>query len=104
MGARMARGPDGYAPFDGSRARIEFRFRSGKRSHQLAGASRDRRSPVSTSPPTVAFTIDLEPDCPPFLRGYRGIEHGLPRLLDMLRDVGVPATFFTTGEVARRYP
>jgi peptidoglycan/xylan/chitin deacetylase (PgdA/CDA1 family) len=56
------------------------------------------------SRPTVAFTVDLEPDCPPFLTGFRGIEHGLPALLDMLSSVGVPATFFTTGEVAKRYP
>jgi peptidoglycan-N-acetylglucosamine deacetylase len=55
-------------------------------------------------PQTVAFTVDLEPDCPPFLRGYRGVEHGLPALLDLLRDLGVPATFFTTGDVATRYP
>jgi peptidoglycan-N-acetylglucosamine deacetylase len=54
--------------------------------------------------PTVAFTVDLEPDCPPFLEGYRGIEHGLPRLLDLLGELGVPATFFTTGDVAARYP
>lgn len=57
-----------------------------------------------TSRPTVAFTVDLEPDCPPFLSGFRGVEHGLPSLLDMLAEVGVPTTFFTTGEVARRYP
>jgi len=57
-----------------------------------------------TSRPTVAFTVDLEPDCPPFLTGFRGVEQGLPSLLDMLADVGVPTTFFTTGEVARRYP
>jgi peptidoglycan/xylan/chitin deacetylase (PgdA/CDA1 family) len=57
-----------------------------------------------TTTQTVAFTVDLEPDCPPFLRGHRGIEHGLPALLDLLRDVGVPATFFTTGDVAQRYP
>jgi peptidoglycan/xylan/chitin deacetylase (PgdA/CDA1 family) len=54
--------------------------------------------------PTVAFTVDLEPDCPPFLKGFRGVEHGLPALLDALRALGVPATFFTTGEVARKYP
>jgi peptidoglycan/xylan/chitin deacetylase (PgdA/CDA1 family) len=59
---------------------------------------------MSTAPTTVAFTIDLEPDCPPFLRGYRGIEHGLPALLDVLRQLNVPATFFTTGEVAERFP
>lgn len=54
--------------------------------------------------PVVAFTVDLEPDCPPFLQGFRGVEHGLPALLDMLAALGVPATFFTTGEVASRYP
>lgn len=56
------------------------------------------------SAPTVAFTIDLEPDCPPFLSGYRGVEHGLPALLELLADLRVPATFFTTGDVASRYP
>ena len=52
----------------------------------------------------ASFTCDLEPDCPPFLEGFRGVEHGLPRLLDVLRDLGIRATFFTTGEVASRYP
>jgi peptidoglycan-N-acetylglucosamine deacetylase len=54
--------------------------------------------------PVVAFTVDLEPDCPPFLEGFRGVEQGLPKLLDVLARIGVPATFFTTGDVARRYP
>lgn len=53
----------------------------------------------------VCFTIDLEPDCPPYLWDtFRGVEHGLPRLLDMLAAEDVPSTFFTTGDVARRYP
>jgi peptidoglycan-N-acetylglucosamine deacetylase len=52
----------------------------------------------------AAFTVDLEPDCPPFLRGFRGVEQGLPRLLDVLACRNVRATFFTTGDVARRYP
>jgi peptidoglycan/xylan/chitin deacetylase (PgdA/CDA1 family) len=52
----------------------------------------------------VAFTVDLEPDCPPFLHGFRGIEQGTPALLDLLASEGLPATFFTTGEVATRYP
>lgn len=52
----------------------------------------------------VVISIDFEHDCPPFLTGYRGIEHGAPRLLDLLADKQVPATFFTTGDVARRYP
>ncbi len=53
---------------------------------------------------TVSFTVDLEPDCPPFLSGFRGVEHGLPKLLDLLDQLDVRATFFTTGEVAERYP
>jgi peptidoglycan/xylan/chitin deacetylase (PgdA/CDA1 family) len=59
---------------------------------------------MSATPPAVAFTIDLEPDCPPFLQGYRGIEEGLPALLELLRELDVPATFFTTGDVAARFP
>jgi peptidoglycan/xylan/chitin deacetylase (PgdA/CDA1 family) len=55
-------------------------------------------------PPVVAFTVDLEPDCPPFLQGFRGMEQGAPALLELLADEGVPATFFTTGDVANRYP
>ena len=54
--------------------------------------------------PTVAFTVDVEPDCPPYLAGFRGIEHGMPALLDLLAEESVPATCFTTGDVARRYP
>lgn len=52
----------------------------------------------------VYFTVDVEPDCPPYLTSWRGIEEGLPRLVEMLREERVPATFFTTGEVARRFP
>lgn len=52
----------------------------------------------------ASFTCDLEPDCPPFLQGFRGVEHGLPRLLALLDGLGIRGTFFTTGEVAQRYP
>lgn len=52
----------------------------------------------------VAITIDLEHDCPPFLTTYRGVEEGVPRLLELFADEAVPATFFCTGDVARRYP
>ena len=50
------------------------------------------------------FTVDVEQDCPPYMSSWRGIEEGLPRLLQMLREEQVLGTFFTTGEVARRYP
>jgi peptidoglycan-N-acetylglucosamine deacetylase len=53
---------------------------------------------------TACFTVDVEPDCPPHLTGFRGIEEGMPRLLAMLAEERVPATFFTAGNVAERYP
>jgi peptidoglycan/xylan/chitin deacetylase (PgdA/CDA1 family) len=52
----------------------------------------------------VAITIDLEHDCPPFLTSYRGVTQGMPRLLELLAKEGVPATFFCTGDVARKHP
>jgi len=52
----------------------------------------------------VCFTVDVEPDCPPFLTGYRGIATGLPLLLELLDELRVPSTFFTTGEIAQRFP
>jgi peptidoglycan-N-acetylglucosamine deacetylase len=52
----------------------------------------------------ASFTCDLEPDCPPYLKGFRGVEEGLPKLLALLETRGVRATFFTTGEVAQKYP
>jgi peptidoglycan-N-acetylglucosamine deacetylase len=52
----------------------------------------------------ASFTCDLEPDCPPYLRGFRGVEEGLPKLLGLLSGLGVRGTFFTTGEVALKYP
>lgn len=55
-------------------------------------------------PLRVVLTIDLEHDCPPYLSGYRGMEEGAPRFLDLLRREGVSATCFATGDVARRYP
>ncbi len=53
----------------------------------------------------VSITVDFEPDCPPYLSStFRGIEQGAPALLDLFADTGVHATYFTTGEVAERYP
>ncbi|TAN39861.1 MAG: polysaccharide deacetylase, partial [Nitrospirae bacterium] len=50
------------------------------------------------------FTVDVEQDCPPFRSSFRGIEHGLPKLVEILKQKKIPATFFVTGDVARRYP
>ncbi len=53
----------------------------------------------------VSLGIDVEPDCPPYLATqYRGIESGLPRILDALDSVDVTVTCFCTGGVAERYP
>lgn len=62
---------------------------------------------VASSPvrrPEIYLTVDVEPDCPPYLWTWRGIEDGMPRLLGVLDEMGVPATFFVTGAVAERYP
>jgi len=52
----------------------------------------------------VCLTIDLEPDCPPYLNTFRGIETGVNDLLDLFASAGIATTFFTTGTVARYYP
>jgi len=53
----------------------------------------------------VSITVDFEPDCPPYLSStFRGIEEGAPALLALFKELGVRATYFTTGEVAARYP
>src|SRR3990167_5862621 len=52
----------------------------------------------------VYLTIDVEQDCPPYLKGYRGIEEGLPRVLNLLKEEKTPATFFVTGEIAKHFP
>jgi peptidoglycan/xylan/chitin deacetylase (PgdA/CDA1 family) len=53
----------------------------------------------------VSITVDFEPDCPPYLSStFRGIEEGAPALLALFAELAVPVTYFTTGEVAARYP
>lgn len=52
----------------------------------------------------VAITVDVEQDCPPFKNTERGITEGMPRLLGLLEEKNIKATFFTTGIVAERHP
>ena len=53
----------------------------------------------------VCITVDFEPDCPPYLSTtFRGIEQGAPALLALFAERDIRATYFTTGEVAERYP
>lgn len=54
---------------------------------------------------TDAFiTVDVEQDCPPYLATYRGVEQGLDKIVTILADHDVKATFFVTGAVARQFP
>ncbi len=55
-------------------------------------------------PKKVCLSIDMEPDCPPFLNTFRGIEEGTDPFLKLLDQENIKATFFTTGQVARKYP
>ncbi|WP_297464904.1 polysaccharide deacetylase family protein [Thermococcus sp.] len=52
----------------------------------------------------VSITFDVEHDCPPYLTTTRGMEDGLPGLLDLMEEKRVRATFFFTAEMARRFP
>jgi peptidoglycan/xylan/chitin deacetylase (PgdA/CDA1 family) len=52
----------------------------------------------------VCWTVDVEHDCPPFLTTFRGIEEGMPRLLELFEQEQVQGTFFITGDIARRFP
>ncbi len=54
--------------------------------------------------PDVLLTVDVEPDCPPYLDGWRGVTKGLPWLIEALEQEGVRGTFFVTGQTAERYP
>lgn len=58
----------------------------------------------SADPFDVCITVDLEPDCPPYLWTWRGLEEGAPALLALLAEEGVRATYFTTGDTAQKYP
>lgn len=55
-------------------------------------------------PLRVALTVDMEPDCPPFLWTWRGVTEGAPRLLDLFAREAIPVTWFTTGDTARLHP
>ena len=52
----------------------------------------------------ICLTVDLEPDCPPWLMTWRGVDEGLGPLLELLERHQVEATFFTTGRLAENRP
>jgi peptidoglycan/xylan/chitin deacetylase (PgdA/CDA1 family) len=59
---------------------------------------------AASDPIDVCLTVDMEPDCPPYLWTWRGMEEGAPRLLDLFAQEGVKATCFITGDSARHSP
>lgn len=61
-------------------------------------------TPAQAAPRVAYFTVDAEPDCPPFLWTWRGMREGMPRLLSLLEEEGIKATFFTTGASALECP
>jgi len=52
----------------------------------------------------ITITVDVEEDCPPMLTSTRGMEEGMPKLLQLFKKEGIKATFFVTGMMAERYP
>jgi len=52
----------------------------------------------------ITITVDVEEDCPPMLTSTRGMEEGLPKLLDLFKKERIRATFFVTGMMAEQYP
>lgn len=53
---------------------------------------------------SIALTIDVEQDVPPYLNTWQGIKKGLPALLDLLSKHDICATFFVTGQAAEKFP
>ncbi|NPV53146.1 MAG: polysaccharide deacetylase family protein [Firmicutes bacterium] len=53
---------------------------------------------------TVVFGFDVETDLGSWTPFYDGVEKGTPKLLELLGDADVKATFFFTGEAASKFP
>jgi peptidoglycan/xylan/chitin deacetylase (PgdA/CDA1 family) len=52
----------------------------------------------------IALTFDIERDLPTTLDTYSGLKIGLLKILRLLENYNLNATFFCTGNVAQRYP
>ncbi len=53
---------------------------------------------------TVVLGFDMETDIGSWSPYYEGLQHGTPKLVDLLERTGTTATFFFTGEAARLHP
>ena len=52
----------------------------------------------------ISLTFDIERDIPNFLDTYYGIEEGLIKILKLLDQFNIKATFFCTGKVVEEFP
>jgi peptidoglycan/xylan/chitin deacetylase (PgdA/CDA1 family) len=52
----------------------------------------------------VILTFDVEQDCPPFASSTKGMEEGLPLVIDLIEEYGISGTFFFTGRMAENFP
>ena len=52
----------------------------------------------------IALTFDIERDIPHFSDTYFGLKIGLLKILNLLDDFNIKATFFCTGNVAEHHP
>jgi hypothetical protein len=52
----------------------------------------------------VVLGFDMETDIGSWTPFYEGVQHGTPAILDVLARHGITATFYFTGEAARRNP
>ena len=71
----------------------------------IVGSSPTRTTLLALPLRRICITVDFEPDCPPYLSTtFRGITEGAPKLLALFGELGVRATYFSTSDVAVRYP
>ena len=54
--------------------------------------------------PVVVLGFDMETDIGSWTPFYEGLVHGTPRVLDILAEQGVKATFYFTGDAAKSHP
>lgn len=52
----------------------------------------------------VVLGFDMETDIGSWTPYYEGLKHGTPAILEVLNRRNVPATFFFTGDAARKHP
>lgn len=52
----------------------------------------------------LLLSVDVERDVPPYGRTYRGVEEGLPFIVEAMRRHNAVGTFFFTYDVAYQYP